>query len=118
MEFSPYKSKEIFDILSERVKEASMPGAVPDEVLEYIADVTFCPPVGGALRYALDLLLYAGNLAESQGSGKILPDHVRRVHGEMHPSITEEGILDLPKKEHLVALLAVVCMKSLLVRER
>jgi hypothetical protein len=26
----------------------------------------------------------------------------------MHPSITEEDILDLPKKEHLVVLLAVV----------
>ena len=46
MEFAPYKSKEIFDILSERVKEAFAPGAVPDEVLEYISDVTLYPPVG------------------------------------------------------------------------
>jgi Cdc6-like AAA superfamily ATPase len=66
------------------------------------------PPVNGDVRYALDPLLYSGNLAENQSSERVLPDHVRRVHGETHPSITEEDILNLPKKEHLIALLAVV----------
>ena len=60
------------------------------------------------LPNALDLLLYAGNLAETQGSSRLLPEHVRRVHSEMHPSITEEDILDLPKREHLIVLFAVV----------
>ena len=87
MEFPSYRSKEIVDILTERVREAFVPGAVPDDVLEYIADVTVPQPVGGDLRYALDLLLYAGNLAEAQGSGRLLREHVRRVHNEMHPSI-------------------------------
>jgi hypothetical protein len=33
---------------------------------------------------------------------------VRKVYGEIHPSITEEDIMDLAKKEQLLALLAVV----------
>jgi Cdc6-like AAA superfamily ATPase len=37
-----------------------------------------------------------------------MPDHVRKVYGEIHPSITEEDIMDLAKKEQLLALLAVV----------
>lgn len=108
MEFPTYTSAQIVDILAERVKEAFQPGVVSDDVLEYIADVTVRPPVNGDVRYALDLLLYSGNLAENQSSERVLPDHVRRVHGEIHPSITEEDILNLPKKEHLIALLAVV----------
>ncbi|MEM2921093.1 MAG: AAA family ATPase [Candidatus Bathyarchaeia archaeon] len=108
MEFSPYTSTEVFDILAERVKEAFQPGAISDEVLEYIADLTANTPANGDLRYALDLLLYSGNLAESQGAERVIPDHVRKVHGEINPSVTEEDILNLPKKEHLIALLAVV----------
>lgn len=77
-------------------------------MLEFISDITAASPVNGDLRYALDLLLYSGNLAENQGSERVLPDHVRRVHGETNPSITEEDILNLPSREHLVALLSVV----------
>jgi len=108
IEFPPYTSIEIVDILAERVKEAFQPGAVSDDVLEFISDITVASPVNGDLRYALDLLLYSGNLAENQGSERVLPDHVRRVHGETNPSITEEDILNLPSREHLVALLSVV----------
>jgi cell division control protein 6 len=61
MEFPTYTSAEIVDILAERVKEAFQPGAVSDDVLEYIADVTVRPPVNDDVRYALDLL-YSGNL--------------------------------------------------------
>jgi cell division control protein 6 len=108
IEFAPYRPSEIRDILEARSEEAFNPGVVSEEVLEYIADLTVSPPVSGDLRYALDLLLYAGTLAENQSSDGILPDHVRRVYGEIHPSITEEDILDLAKKEQLLALLAVV----------
>ncbi len=106
IEFRAYSSIEIVDILNERVKEAFQPYIISDEILEYIADITVGYPANGDLRYALDLLSYSGNLAENQGSERILPDQVRRVHGETNPSITEEDILNLPRKEHLIALLA------------
>jgi len=104
IEFMPYVSREIYDILEKRSTEALRPGSCPTEVLEFIADVTSNPPVNGDLRYALDLLLYAGNLADSQGSETILPEHVRKVHGVTFAAVTDEDILNLPDEEKLVLM--------------
>ncbi len=104
IDFPPYTSKQIFDILERRVEEAFRPGAVSSEVLEYISDVTAAPPVNGDVRYALDLLLYSGNLADNYGVGRVSPEHVRRVHGEVYHIITTEDILNLPDEERMVLL--------------
>ena len=37
------------------------------------------PQINGDVRYALDILLYVGNLAESSGTGRVILDHVRKV---------------------------------------
>ena len=108
IEVSPYKTKEVVEILNTRVTEAFNPGTVSEEVLEYVADITTSPTINGDLRHALDLLLYSGNLAESQSEDKLTPDHVRRIHGETQPYMTEEEIVNLPEKQHFVALLAIV----------
>jgi cell division control protein 6 len=107
IEFPPYRHEEIVDILAQRAADAFNPGTVSEEVLQYVADMTASPPIGGDVRYALDTLLYAGTLAENQNSDRVLIDHVRTIYAEVHPSITEEDIMDLPKKEHLITLLAV-----------
>jgi len=104
IEFPPYTSKQIFDILEKRVEEAFQPGAVSSEVLEYVSDVTAADPVCGDVRYALDLLLYSGNLADNYGAREVSPEHVRRVHGEVYHIITTEDILNLPEKEKIVLL--------------
>jgi cell division control protein 6 len=57
IEFTPYRPAEIVDILETRSVEAFNPGVVSEGVLEYIADLTASPPVGGDIRYALDMLL-------------------------------------------------------------
>jgi hypothetical protein len=64
-------------------------------LLDFVSDVTARPPINGDLRVALDLLLYSSMLAEREGYDRVLPEHVRRVLGETHPSITTEGILYL-----------------------
>jgi len=104
VEFPQYTTKQIQDILEARVSEAFRRGAISGDVLEYIADVTAQPPVNSDIRYALDLLLHAGNLAERQGMGRILPEHIRKVHGEISHQITSEDILELPDEERLVLL--------------
>jgi Cdc6-like AAA superfamily ATPase len=48
--------------------------------------------------------LYAGNLAEEHGTDKVLPEHVRKIHGEIYHQITSEDILELPDDERLVLL--------------
>jgi cell division control protein 6 len=104
VDFPSYSASQIVDILDSRVDEAFVRGAVSSDVIEYVADITSSPPVGGDARYALDLLLYAGNLADNLGMEEILPDHVRRVHGEICHAITSEDILSLPDKEKIVLL--------------
>jgi len=107
MEFHPYNIQQVSDILESRAGQAFSPKAIGSDVIDKVSDITTSAEVNGDVRYALDLLLYAGNLAESQGTGRVTLDHVRKVHGQMHPSITNEE-LDQLSNNHLVSLTALV----------
>ena len=104
IDFTPYTPTQIENILTLRARDALHFGTYSDEVIRLIADITSHAPINGDLRYALDLLLYAGNLADNQGSGRIIPEHVRKVHGVIYPELTTEEILNLPNEEKLVLL--------------
>jgi archaeal cell division control protein 6 len=107
MEFRPYSIEQVSDILESRAAQAFNPKAIGSDVIDKVADITTSQEVNGDVRYALDLLLYAGNLAESQGTGRVTLDNVRKVHGQVHPSITTEEIEQL-SRNHLVSLMALV----------
>ncbi len=106
--FKRYTGREIADILSDRIALAFQPRAISDDVVQFVSNIASSPPGNGDARYALDLLLYSGNYAESKGADALTPDHVRALVEQLHPTITEEDILSLPKKEHVLVLLAVV----------
>ncbi len=107
MEFHPYSMQQVSDILESRVAEAFNPKVIGSDVIDKVASITTSAEVNGDVRYALDLLLYAGNLAESSGSGRVTLDHLRKVHGQIHPSITTEEI-DQLSKNHALSLMALV----------
>jgi len=107
MEFHPYTMRQVSDILESRAAEAFNPKAMGSDVIDKVASITTSGDVNGDVRYALDLLLYAGNLAESSGSGRVTLDHLRKVHGQIHPSITTEEIEQL-SKNHVLSLMALV----------
>jgi archaeal cell division control protein 6 len=107
MEFHPYTLQQVSDILESRVAEAFNPKALGSDVIDKVSSITTSAEVNGDVRYALDLLLYAGNLAESSGSGRVTLDHLRKVHGQIHPSITTEEI-DQLSKNHILSLMALV----------
>jgi cell division control protein 6 len=115
IEFPPYSNKQISDILIRRCLESFNPNVVGSDIIDEVSAIAVSPQVNGDVRYALDLILYAGQLAETQGSGRISLDQIRKVHGQSHPSMTTEDIMGLPKN-HLVALMAVV--KTLSVRKK
>jgi len=112
IEFSRYTSRQIREILADRAAEAFYPGAIGEETLDLICDITANPPINGDIRVGLDLLYYSGNLAENQGSKKVLPDHVRKVYGEISPSITSEDIMSLDRNGKLILLALVRSLKS------
>ena len=107
MEFRPYTIQQVSDILESRVAEAFNPKAIGSDIIDKVASITTSAEINGDIRYALDLLLYAGNLAESSGSGRVTLDHLRKVHGQIHPSITTEEI-DQLSKNHILSLMALV----------
>jgi cell division control protein 6 len=107
MEFKPYSLRQVSDILESRCAQAFNPRAIGSDVIDKVSSITTSTEVNSDVRYSLDLLLYAGNLAESQGAGRVTLDHVRKVHGQVHPSITTEEIEQL-SRNHLISLVAVV----------
>jgi cell division control protein 6 len=105
--FPNYPAKQIYDILEERAKEAFRPNVLNSDVLEYISDIASRPPASGDIRYALDLLLYSGNMAVNRVAEHIAVEDVRKVVNAIHPSITDEDILNLSDKGKAV-LIAIV----------
>ena len=112
IEFPRYTAPQVREILSDRVDEAFHPGAISEDVLSLISDITASPPVNGDIRVGLDLLYYSGNLAENQGSRTVLPDHVRKVYSEINPSITSEDIMSLNRDGRLILLALVRSLRS------
>ena len=107
MEFPIYSIKEVSDILVNRCSEAFIANAIGLNVIDEVAKFTVSPANNSDIRYALDLLLYAGNLAEVQGTGRVTLDHIRKVHGQIHSSINTEEIEELSKSQ-IFTLMAVV----------
>jgi len=76
-------------------------GAVSEDVLDFVSEIVADPPINGDMRVALDLLCYAGTLAENMGAERVAPEHIRRVYGETHPATTTQDIIELDMREKL-----------------
>ena len=111
IEFKPYSIDEISDILLTRTSESFNPNVVGTDIIDEVSLITTSSQVGGDVRYALDLLLYAGNLAEANGSDRITLDQIRKVHGYNKPSLTIEDLKELPKS-HLLTLMAILKVQN------
>lgn len=111
IEFKPYSIDEISDILLTRTSESFNPNVVGTDIIDEVSLITTSSQVRGDVRYALDLLLYAGNLAEANGSDRITLDQIRKVHGYNKPSLTIEDLKELPKS-HLLTLMAILKVQN------
>src|SRR5918992_1518558 len=71
IEFPVYSTRQVSDIISRRCAEAFRPKTIGSDIIDKVSEITTSSIIKGDIRYALDLLLYAGNLAESQGTGRV-----------------------------------------------
>ena len=106
IKFPMYTLKQVSDILSKRCSEAFRHKVVGSDLIDKISEITISPVVKGDIRYSLELLLYAGNLAESEGKVVVYLDHILKVHSQIHPSLSLEQIRELSKNQ-LITLLAI-----------
>ncbi len=111
IEFQPYSIEQISDILVTRSSESFNPNVVGTDIIDEVSLFTTSSQIGGDVRYALDLLLYAGNLAEANGGDRITLDQIRKAHGYNHPSITIQDLKELPKN-HLLTLMAILKVQN------
>ncbi|MDI6820068.1 MAG: RuvB-like helicase [Candidatus Hodarchaeaceae archaeon] len=68
-----YSREEILEILKIRAKAEKV--ELPKEALEYLADIGEAT----SLRYAVQLLAPASNIAEAEGSKRVKKEHIERV---------------------------------------
>ncbi|HEX6647064.1 MAG TPA: AAA family ATPase [Nitrososphaeraceae archaeon] len=115
IEFPNYTIDQVSDILIRRSKDAFQENVIGTDILDWIAKIVVSPIVNGDIRYALDLLSYAGNLAESEGTERVLLDHVKKINKQIYNGITDEDIKELSKLQ-IIILLAII--KGLKVKNR
>lgn len=102
VEFGRYSQPELADILADRVALAFFPDVVHEEVVELIADVG---AEYGDARYAIEILLKAGQLALDENAREVLPEHVREARATTHARLSEES-LDSLDRQRMVVLVA------------
>ncbi|HPC28275.1 MAG TPA: ORC1-type DNA replication protein, partial [Candidatus Methanomethylicus sp.] len=98
--FDKYGVEQLYDIIRLRAYDAMKEGAVGEEVLSMIADIS--SPRGDA-RYALELLWRAGKYADEEGAMKVMPEHVRKAQLDVS-QFPMHIVLDLPLHERLFLL--------------
>jgi len=107
-------AEQLAEILAGRVEEAFRPGAVSWEVVEFTADLAASKSYNpGDCRFALDVLLAAGLIADSQWSDRVTLDHVRMAASEWFDGISTEDLASLDTHEALVLLAAAKALDAL-----
>jgi cell division control protein 6 len=105
-----YSSRQLIDILQDRVNLAFKENAVDDEALELVADIG---GQSGDARYAIELLWRAGKYADTEPSKQVLTDHVRKAAGSVYPMLRGEYIAALsPHEKYMLLALARVLEES------
>ncbi|NOJ29517.1 MAG: hypothetical protein DA328_05040 [Nitrososphaeraceae archaeon] len=107
IEFPPYSQEQISDILDARAKEAFYQKTIGTDVIDKISKITVSEPVNGDIRYALDLLLHGGGLAESEFTDRVTIEHVMKIHNRIGNNIDIEEIQNLTN-DTAITLLAII----------
>ncbi len=101
VEFGKYSSDELRDIVKTRAELAFHDGAIDDDAINLIAEVS---SEWGDARFAIEILEKAGMLADEESAGRISVEHVRGAKAEAYSSITESKLAGLDKHQKLSLL--------------
>jgi len=105
-----YSSRQLIDILKDRLGLAFKENAVADEALQLVADIG---GQSGDARYSIELLWRAGKYADSESAKHVLADHVRKAAGSVYPMLRGEYIAALsPHEKYMLLALARVLEES------
>ncbi len=100
----PYDSRQLYDIIVNRVELAFRDGTMDDDTMQIIAEMAASEK--GDARLAIELLDNAGTQADEAGQKLVTPDHARAAKAYIKPHITSAKIDQLEKHKQLVVLAA------------
>ncbi len=103
VDFTRYTEAELADIVTQRVGLAFHEGTVPDDAVRLIAKIA---AERGDARRAIEVLQYAGLLADEVEAGSVGAEHVRRARAEVERTVSEEDLARLTPQQ-LLTLLAI-----------
>lgn len=98
--FLPYNAVQIQDILNDRAENAFQENVLDEEVIPRCA--AYAAREHGDARRALELLRFAGELAEREGSEKVLPEHIINADKKTEKNRIIDVIKSQPKQFQLV----------------
>lgn len=98
--FVPYNANQIRDILQDRAHLAFREGVLDTEVIPRCA--AYMAREHGDVRRALELLKYAGEIAEREGSAYIVPMHIDKADKKSEKNRIIDIIKSQPKQFQLV----------------
>jgi cell division control protein 6 len=102
MIFPPYDANGLRKILEDRAKEAFKEGAITEAVIARTA--AYAAKQSGDARYALQLLLRAGDIADEEGASVVTEEHVEKAKARVEEDIILDMVANLPKNEKIVLL--------------
>ncbi len=105
-----YNSRQLIDILKDRIDLAFKENVVADEALQLVADIG---GQSGDARYSIEVLWRAGKYVDAESAKRLSTDHVRKAAGSVYPMLRGEYIAALsPHEKYMVLALARVLEES------
>jgi len=103
-----YSAEQLRDILKERVDSAFRLGTVEDEIVDFVAELATGKSYNpGDCRFALDIFLTSGLIADAGEAVNVSIEHVRKAVSESFDGISSEDLLALDEHAMLVLIGAV-----------
>lgn len=97
-----YSSRELVDILSERVRLAFQPDAVSEDIINLASELS--SNESGNARFAIELLWRAGKYADAEQLESIIPECIRKAFSNIIPTMRRSELTGLELHEKLFLL--------------
>jgi cell division control protein 6 len=97
-----YSSRQLIDILGDRVRLAFQQGTVSEDVLSLAAELS--SNESGNARFAIELLWRAGKYADAEELEEVIPECVRKAVSSIIPTIRRSELTGLELHEKLFLL--------------
>lgn len=107
--FQPYDANQLNDILSQRAEEAFADGACDGDVVPLVSALT--AQNTGSARDALDMLSYAGEIAQMNNADQVSTEHVREAERRLEANKLQNEVKGLTTQGKL-SLYSVVTLEE------